>query len=267
MVKEFISQLPPDKLTPFAKHPYQVREDTAMDELVESVRTYGILSPLLARPKGEGYELVSGHRRRLAAQKLGLPTVPVLVREMTDDEAVILMVDSNLQRENLLPSEKAFAYKMKLEAMKRQAGRSKKVADEANENYKTVQRYIRLTNLVPPLLQMVDDGRIAFSPAVELSYLTRDEQAELWDLIGREDATPSLSQALRMKQLSREAKLTPEELYAILTEEKPNQKEQVRIKTESLRKYFPRNYSAQQMEREIIKLLEARYRAKGRGER
>ena len=277
MVKEFISQLSPDKLTPFAKHPYRVREDAAMDELVESIRVHGILSPLLARPKGEGYELVSGHRRRLAAQKLGLPTVPVLVREMTDDEAVILMVDSNLQRENLLPSEKAFAYKMKLEAMKHQGKATsgqlvqklsvEKVADEANENYKTVQRYIRLTNLVPPLLQMVDDGRIAFSPAVELSYLTRDEQAELWDLIGREDATPSLSQALRMKQLSREAKLTAEVLYAILTEEKPNQKEQIRIKTESLRKYFPRNYSAQQMEREIIKLLEARYRAKDRGER
>jgi len=277
MVKEFISQLPPDKLSPFAKHPYRVREDAAMDELVESIRVHGILSPLLARPKGEGCELVSGHRRRLAAQKLDLPTVPVLVREMSDDEAVILMVDSNLQRENLLPSEKAFAYKMKLEAMKHQGKATsgqlvqklsvEKVADEANENYKTVQRYIRLTNLVPPLLQMVDDGRIAFSPAVELSYLTRDEQAELWDLIGREDATPSLSQALRMKQLSREAKLTPEVLYAILTEEKPNQKEQIRIKTESLRKYFPRNYSAQQMEREIIKLLEARYRAKGRGER
>lgn len=278
MVKEFISQLPPDKLSPFAKHPYQVREDTAMDELVESIRVHGILSPLLARPKGEGYELVSGHRRRLAAQKLGLSTVPVLVRKMTDDEAVILMVDSNLQRENLLPSEKAFAYRMKLEAMKHQGkATSRQVvgklesADEVGqvngESGRTIQRYIRLTNLVPPLLQMVDDGRIAFSPAVELSYLTRDEQAELWDLIGREDATPSLSQALRMKQFSREAKLTPEVLYAILTEEKPNQKEQVRIKTESLRKYFPRNYSAQQMEREIMKLLEARYRAKDRGER
>lgn len=278
MVKEFISQLPPDKLSPFEKHPYQVREDAAMDELTESIRVHGVLSPLLARPKGEGYELVSGHRRRLAAQKLGLPTVPVLVREMTDDEAVILMVDSNLQRENLLPSEKAFAYQMKLEAMKHQ-GKStsckvctKSRTDEMigkheSVSARTIQNYIRLTNLVPPLLQMVDDGRIAFSPAVELSYLTRDEQAELWDLIGREDATPSLSQALRMKQLSREAKLTPEVLYAILTEEKPNQKEQVRIKTESLRKYFPRNYSAQQMEREIIKLLEARYRAKGRGER
>ena len=278
MVKEFISQLPPDKLSPFEKHPYQVREDAAMDELVASICTHGILSPLLARPKGEGYELVSGHRRRLAAQKLGLPTVPVLVREMSNDEAVILMVDSNLQRENLLPSEKAFAYRMKLEAMKHQGkATSRQVvgklesADEVGqvngESGRTIQRYIRLTNLVPPLLQMVDDGRIAFSPAVELSYLTRDEQAELWDLIGREDATPSLSQALRMKQLSREAKLTPEVLYAILTEEKPNQKEQIRIKTESLRKYFPRNYSAQQMEREIIKLLEARYRAKDRGER
>ena len=278
MVKEFISQLPPDKLSPFAQHPYRVREDAAMDELVESIRVHGILSPLLARPKGEGYELVSGHRRRLAAQKLGLPTVPVLVREMTDDEAVILMVDSNLQRENLLPSEKAFAYKMKLEAMKHQ-GKStsckvctKSRTDEMigkheSVSARTIQNYIRLTNLVPPLLQMVDDGRIAFSPAVELSYLTRDEQTELWDLIGREDATPSLSQALRMKQLSREAKLTPEVLYAILTEEKPNQKEQIRIKTESLRKNFPRNYSAQQMEREIIKLLEARYRAKDRGER
>ena len=277
-MKEYIQQLSPDKLTPFQKHPYQVREDAAMDELMESIRTHGVLSPLLARPKGEGYELVSGHRRRLAAQKLGLPTVPVLVREMTDDEAVILMVDSNLQRENLLPSEKAFAYKMKLEAMKHQGkATSRQVvgtlesADEVGqgngESGRTIQRYIRLTNLVPPLLQMVDDGRLAFSPAVELSYLTRDEQTELWDLIGREDATPSLSQAIRMKKLSREGGLTAEKLYAILTEEKPNQKEQVRIKTESLRKYFPRNYSVQQMEREILKLLETRYRTRNRGER
>ena len=280
-MKEYIQQLSPDKLMPFQKHPYQVREDAALSELMESIRTHGVLSPLLARPKGESYELVSGHRRRLAAQKLDLPTVPVLVREMTDDEAVILMVDSNLQRENLLPSEKAFAYKMKLEAMKRQAGRRSKnspqlaanlrtddeIAKQAGISGDTVRRYIRLTNLVPPLLQMVDDGRIAFSPAVELSYLARDEQAELWDLIGREDATPSLSQALRMKKLSREGGLTAEELYTILTEEKPNQKEQVRIKTESLRKYFPRNYSVQQMEREILKLLETRYRTRNRGER
>ena len=281
-MKEYIQQLPPDELVPFQNHPYQVREDAALSELMESIRTHGVLSPLLARPKGECYELVSGHRRRLAAQKLGLKTVPVLVREMTDDEAVILMVDSNLQRENLLPSEKAFAYKMKLEAMKRQAGRPRKdnprqlvgnyetadvISEITGESGRTIQRYIRLTNLVPPLLQMVDDGRIAFSPAVELSYLTKEEQAELWDLIGQEDATPSLSQAIRMKQLSREAKLMPEVLYAILTEEKPNQKEQVRIKTESLRKYFPRNYSAQQMEREIFKLLETRYRTRNRGER
>lgn len=279
-MKEYIQQLSPDKLTPFQKHPYQVREDAAMDELMESIRTHGVLSPLLARPKGDGYELVSGHRRRLAAQKLGLPTVPVLVREMTDDEAVILMVDSNLQRQNLLPSEKAFAYKMKLEAMKRQGMRTDLTSDQVgpklaireigkdyHDSQTQVKRYIRLTNLVPPLLQMVDDGRIAFSPAVELSYLTRDEQAELWDLIGREDATPSLSQAIRMKQLSREGGLTAEKLYAILTEEKPNQKEQVRIKTESLRKYFPRNYSVQQMEREILKLLETRYRTRNRGER
>ena len=277
-MKEYIQQLSPDKLIPFQKHPYQVREDAAMDELVDSIRTYGVLSPLLARPKGEGYELVSGHRRRLAAQKLGLKTVPVLVREMTDDEAVILMVDSNLQRENLLPSEKAFAYKMKLEAMKHQGkATSCKVCTKSRTDEligqresvsaRTIQNYIRLTNLVPPLLQMVDDGRIAFSPAVELSYLTKEEQAELWDLIGQEDATPSLSQAIRMMQLSREAKLMPEVLYAILTEEKPNQKEQVRIKTESLRKYFPRNYSVQQMEREILKLLETRYRTRNRGER
>ena len=276
-MKEYIQQLLPDKLVPFQNHPYQVREDAALSELMESIRTHGVLSPLLARPKGESYELVSGHRRRLAAQKLGLKTVPVLVREMSDDEAVILMVDSNLQRENLMPSEKAFAYKMKLEAMKHQGkATSAQVApkltteligNEVGISKDMVKRYIRLTNLVPPLLQMVDDGRIAFSPAVELSYLTRDEQAELWDLIGREDATPSLSQAIRLKRLSREAKLTPEVLYAILTEEKPNQKEQVRIKTESLRKYFPRNYSAQQMEREILKLLETRYRTKNRGER
>ena len=179
-MKEYIQQLPPDKLVPFQNHPYQVREDAALSELMESIRTHGVLSPLLARPKGESYELVSGHRRRLAAQKLGLKTVPVLIREMTDDEAVILMVDSNLQRENLLPSEKAFAYKMKLEAMKHQGratsrqlvGKSEsadEVGQESGKSGRTIQRYIRLTNLVPPLLQMVDDGRIAFSPAVELS--------------------------------------------------------------------------------------------------
>ena len=228
-MKEFVQMLSPDKLLPFEQHPFQVQEDESLEELMESIRCYGVLSPLLARPKGEGYELVSGHRRRLAAQNLGLETVPVLVREMSNDEAVILMVDSNLQREHLLPSEKAFAYKMKLEAIRRSAGRPRKgnprqvvgnlesadvVGEAAGESGRTIQRYIRLTKLVPPLLKLVDEGRIAFSPAVELSYLTKEEQAELWDLIEQEDATPSLSQAIRMKQLSRMAKLTPEAIYA-----------------------------------------------------
>ena len=282
--REQVQQIPIDALHPFTNHPFKVLDDEAMTRTVESIAQYGVLAPLIARPRpdGDGYEIISGHRRQYAAKLAGLDTLPVIVRQMSDDAAVILMVDSNLQREHILPSERALAYKMKLDAMRRTSGRPSKensrqvvgnfetadvIGKESGESGRQVQRFIRLTNLVPPLLQMVDDGRIAFSPAVELSYLTRDEQAELWDLIGREDATPSLSQALRMKQLSREAKLTPEVLYAILTEEKPNQKEQIRIKTESLRKYFPRNYSAQQMEREIMKLLEARYRAKDRGER
>ena len=275
-MKVFVQRLSPDKLLPFEQHPFQVREDESLEELMESIRCYGVLSPLLARPKGERYELVSGHRRRLAAQKLGLEAVPVLVREMSDDEAVILMVDSNLQREHLLPSEKAFAYKMKLDALKHQGKATldqvgpkwstQEIGKESNDSMTQVKRYIRLTNLVPPLLKLVDEGRIAFSPAVELSYLTKEEQAELWDLIEQEDATPSLSQAIRMKQLSRMAKLTPEAIYAIISEEKPNQKEQVRFKTESLKKYFPSQYSAQQMEKAIIKLLEDRYRSKHRGQ-
>ena len=281
--REQVQQIPIGELFPFKNHPFKVLDDESMQRTVESVEQYGVLSPLIARPRpdGDGYEIISGHRRQYAAKLAGLETLPVIVRQMSDDAAVILMVDSNLQREHILPSERAFAYKMKLDALKNQGARSdltssqigtklradEKVAQDLGESRNQIQRFIRLTNLVPPLLQMVDDGHIAFSPAVELSYLTRDEQAELWDLIGQEDATPSLSQSLRMKQISREAKLTPEVLYAILTEEKPNQKEQIRIKTESLRKYFPRNYSAQQMEREIMKLLEARYRAKGRGER
>lgn len=276
-MKEFVQSIAPDKLTPFAQHPFQLREDAAMDELTESIRVYGVLSPLLARPRGEGYELVSGHRRRAAAIKLGLQTVPVLVRDMSDDEAVILMVDSNLQRENLLPSEKAFAYKMKLDALKHQGKRTSpqlaaksRTDDEIAQNEgisgDTIRRYIRLTNLVKPLLDMVDEGCIAFSPAVELSYLTKEQQAYLLDSIGQEDATPSLSQAIRMKKLSQQGKLTPEVIYAVLTEEKPNQKEQVRIKTESLRKYFPGSYSTEQMERAILKLLEERYRARHRGQ-
>lgn len=277
-MKEYVQTLAPDKLTPFAGHPFRIRDDASMDELTESIRAYGVLSPLLARPKGEGYyELVSGHRRRAAAIKLGLATVPVLAREMSDDEAVILMVDSNLQRENLLPSEKAFAYKMKLDALKHQGKTTssqvgtkmrsdEQIAAQVADSRMQIQRYIRLTNLVKPLLDMVDEGCIAFSPAVELSYLTKEQQAYLLDSIGQEDATPSLSQAIRMKKLSQLGKLTPEVIYAVLTEEKPNQKEQVRIKTESLRKYFPSGYSAEQMERAILKLLEERYRARHRGQ-
>ena len=283
MKKQDFKVLKTKDLYPFPDNPFHVAEDETLSELAESIKEFGIVTPIITRPKedGNGYEVIAGQRRVRASELAGINTVPAFVLPLDRDRAIITLVDSNLQRENILPSERAFAYKMKLEAMKRQAGRRSKnspqlaanlrtddeIAKQAGISGDTVRRYIRLTNLVSPLLQMVDDGHIAFSPAVELSYLTRDEQAELWDLIGQEDATPSLSQSLRMKQISREAKLTPEVLYAILTEEKPNQKEQIRIKTESLRKYFPRNYSAQQMEREIIKLLEARYRAKDRGER
>lgn len=267
---EFVQQLPSGILTPFAGHPFQVREDATFAELTESVRAYSVLSPLLARPKGGGYKLVSGHRRRLAALKLGLQEVPVLVREMNDDEAVVLMVDSNLQRENLLPSEKAFAYKMKLDALKHQGltcgqvGHKTRDGIAIEESGRTIQRYICLTNLVKPLLNMVDEGRITFSPAIELSYLTRVEQAGLWDQIQQQDATPSLSQSIRMKQFSRIVKLTPEVIFAILTEEKPNQKEQVRLQTNRLQKYSPKNYTPQQMEQTIWKLLEESYCAKHR---
>ena len=269
-----IHEIPLSEIDEFPNHPFHIRLDEDMDQLVESIKKRGIITPVTLRQKPDGrYEIVSGHRRTKACELAGLATVKAEIKELSRDEAIILMVESNLQRTTILPSEKAYAYKLKMEALSHQGiacgqvGHKSRDTVSNDDSGRTIQRYIRLTNLVPPLLQMVDDRRIAFSPAVELSYLTRDEQAELWDLIGREDATPSLSQALRMKQFSREAKLTPEVLYAILTEEKPNQKEQVRIKTESLRKYFPRNYSAQQMEREIIKLLEARYRAKGRGAR
>lgn len=278
MVKEFISQLPPDKLTPFAKHPYRVQEDAAMDELVESVRTHGILSPLLARPKGEGYELVSGHRRRLAAQKLGLPTVPVLVREMTDDEAVILMVDSNLQRENLLPSEKAFAYKMKLEAMKHQGERgdltsaqvgpkswaAQVVAEEAGDSKSQVKRYIRLTNLIPEILDMVDEKKIAFNPAVELSYLKPSEQKEFLEAMDYAQASPSLSQAQRLKKLSQEGGCTLDAMCEVMNEIKKDELDHVTIKNEVLRKYFPKSYTPKQMQDTIIRLLEKWQRSKQR---
>lgn len=278
---EQVQEIALTELHSFKGHPFQVKDDESMQALCDSIREYGVLSPLLARPTADGYEIVSGHRRKAAALRLGLDKLPVLVRDMSDDEAIILMVDSNIQRENLLPSEKAFAYKMKLEAIKHQgkatssqvATKSGKndsasiIGAQANESRDQVFRYIRLTNLVKPILDMVDEQCIALSPAVELSYLTKQEQAELWDIMQSEDCTPSLSQAIRIKKLSQQVKLTPEFIFAILTEEKPNQKEQVRIKTESLRKYFPRSYTAEQMEQAILKLLEERYRSKHRSER
>lgn len=276
-MKEQLTELRVEELRSFRGHPFQVKDDEAMDALCESIALYGVLSPLLARPVGEGYEIISGHRRRAAALRLGLDKLPVLVRDMTDDEAVILMVDSNIQRENLLPSEKAFAYKMKLEAMKHQGYRTdltsdqlgpklaaKEIADQNKESQSQVKRYIRLTNLAKPLLDMVDEQKIALSPAVELSYLTKQEQAELWDLMQSEYCTPSLSQAVRMKKLSQKEELTPEAIFNIMSEEKANQRERVRIDVSAIRKYFPRSYTARQMEETILKLLEAQFRKRQR---
>lgn len=273
---EQVQQIRIDQLRGFKDHPFQVKDNEELQALCDSIREYGVLSPLLARPTEDGYEIISGHRRKAAALRLGLDKLPVLVRDMTDDEAVILMVDSNLQRENLLPSEKAFAYKMKLEAMKHQGKaassqlgtklRSDEIlASQTNESRMQIQRYIRLTYLAKPILDLVDQQRIAFSPAVELSYLTRQEQAELWDIMQSEDCTPSLSQSVRLKKLSQKAELTPEKILDIMGEEKANQKERVRIEVSQLRKYFPRNYTAQQMEQSILKLLEEQYRKKQRG--
>ena len=267
MVKEFISQLPPDKLSPFAKHPYRVREDAAMDELVESIRVHGILSPMLARPKGEGYELVSGHRRRLAAQKLGLPTVPVLVREMSDDEAVILMVDSNLQRENLLPSEKAFAYKMKYEALKRQGKRSdltscqvgkKLAAEEVSQNTgdssRQILRYIHLTELIAEFLELADEKKLPFNTAVEVSYLRTEEQQILLQYMHNHNIVPSMKQAKELKQISKERMLTYSEIDQICMNESI-EKVQVQIPAKKLKQYFPETYTKTQMEEIIFMLL------------
>lgn len=269
-MNEQVRSIPVSQLYPFQYHPFHVRDDEAMAALCGSIQEYGILSPLLARPAGEGYEVISGHRRRLAALKLALLELPVLIRSMTDDEAVILMVDSNIQRENLLPSEKAFAYKMKLEAMKHQGKvtsckdctktrSDEMIAQEAHVSARTIQNYIRLTYLVKPILDQVDEGRIAFSPAVELSFMSRQEQAELWDIMNSEDSTPSLSQAVRLKKLSQKGELTPERIYEIMREEKANQRERVRIDVNQLRKYFPKGYTALQMEKKILQLLEENY--------
>lgn len=274
---EQVQEIRIEQLTGFKNHPFQVKDNEELQALCDSIREYGVLSPLLARPVEHGYEIVSGHRRRAAALKLGLDKLPVLVREMTDDEATILMVDSNIQRENLLPSEKAFAYKMKFDALKHQGKRNdltsdrlgpkltvKEIGKENNDSQTQVKRYIRLTNLEKPILDLVDEGRIAFSPAVELSYLTRLEQAELWDIMQSEDCTPSLSQAVRMKKLSQKAELNAEAIFDIMSEEKANQKERVRIEVSQLRKYFPRSYTAHQMEEKILQMLEENYKKKKR---
>ncbi len=275
---EQVQEIRIDQLRGFKDHPFQVKDNEELQALSDSIREYGVLSPLLARPTEDGYEIISGHRRKAAALRLGLDKLPVLVRDMTDDEAVILMVDSNLQRENLLPSEKAFAYKMKLEAMKHQGKATSSqlgmksdrkqsldiVGEQNGESRNQVHRYIRLTYLAKPILDLVDQQRIAFSPAVELSYLTRQEQAELWDIMQSEDCTPSLSQAVRLKKLSQKAELTPEKMLDIMSEQKANQKDRVRIEVSQLRKYFPRNYTAHQMEQSILKLLEEQYRKKQR---
>lgn len=273
--RDVVLDLPLDQIGDFPNHPFKVRQDEAMMEMMESVRQYGVLVPGLVRQLEDGsYQMVSGHRRKLASELAGRDTIPCIVRDLTDDEAVIIMVDSNLQREKVLPSEKAFAYKMKLEAMRRQAGRPNKgnsapvgqnfggktsrelLAAESPDSHSQIQRYIRLTNLIPEILDMVDDGRIAFRPAVELSYLTEQEQSALYDTMGREDCTPSLAQAIKMKAFSRDGKLTDAVILSIMAEEKPNQKEQFRIPKERISKYFKPGTPARTMEDTIIKALD-----------
>lgn len=257
-------------LEPFQGHPFRVASGEEMEQLKESIREYGVLSPLLVRPRGDGrYEIVSGHRRKAACEALGITELPVLVRNMDDDEAVILMVDSNIQREHILPSEKAFAYKMKMEAMKHQGARSdltsgqlgpklrtdQQVAEDAGESRKQVQRYIRLTHLIPPILQMVDDYQIAFNPAVEISYLTEEHQRMLKEEMDACQATPSLNQSRTLKQMSQAGTLTHEYLHHLLTEEKPNQRQKFFLNQEDVQRYFPKHYTPQQMQQVILHLL------------
>ena len=263
---EKVQNIPLEDLQPFENHPYKVADDEEMKQMIESIERVGTISPALARPLDNGkYELISGHRRMAACKALGLETMPVIVRDMTDDEAVITMADANLQRETILPSEKAFAYKMKLEALKHQ-GRttSRQVVGKSEsadmvsdtESGRQVQRFIRLTELIPQLLEMVDEKKIAFNIGVELSYLQKDEQKNLLDTIESEDCTPSLSQAQRMKKLSQSRELNMDVIFGIMTEEKANQKEQVRFMEEDIRKYFPRSYTKADMQKTIISLLE-----------
>ena len=262
-MKETIRAIPLSELHPFPENPYKVLDDEELQAMADSIRDYGVISPLVVRPRDEGgYEIISGHRRKKACEKAGIDTVPAFVRDMDRDTAVIALVDSNLHREHILPSEKAFAYKMKLEAIKHQGiacgqlvHKSRDLVAENNESGRQVQRYIRLTELIPPILQMVDDGKIAFSPAVELSYLAEKEQYNLFETIESEDCTPSLSQAQRMKKLSQDGKLDMDMIFAIMTEEKPNQKEQIKLPKERIKNFFPKDYTAKQMEEVIMKLL------------
>ena len=272
--REQVQQIPIDELYPFKNHPFKVLDDESMQRTVESVEQYGVLSPLIARPRPEGgYEIISGHRRQHAAQLAGLETLPVIVRNMDDDAAVLLMVDSNLQRENILPSERAFAYKMKLEALKNQGARSDLtcvqighklngakardiVADESGDNARNVQRFIRLTSLIPELLDMVDEKKIAFNPAVELSYLDEAQQRDFLEAMNDTQNAPSLSQAQRLKKLAQEGHFSYDVAFAVMGEEKKDELDKVIIKNDTLRKYFPRSYTPKQMEDTIIKLLE-----------
>ena len=264
---ERVKNIPLDELHPFKNHPFKVQNNEEMERMIESIRKVGTITPALARPLPDGgYELISGHRRLAACQVLRIETMPVIVREMSDDEAVIAMVDANLQRETILPSEKAFAYKMKLDAIKHQGVTSRQlgekllsitqVSKDSDDSERQIQRYIRLTCLIPELLSMVDDKKIAFNPAVEISYLDRDEQLTLLDAINMNDCTPSHAQSIRLKKMSQDGLLTADAIYAILSEEKPNQKEQIKLPRDELRKYFPQNYSDKQIKRDILKGLE-----------
>ena len=276
---EKIRDIPLSELHPFKNHPFHVRDDEAMMETADSVRQYGVLVPAIARPDPNGgYELVSGHRRHRASELAGMETMPVIVRELDDDAAVLVMVDSNLQRENILPSERAFAYKMKLEAMKHQGVRGdltssqvgtklradELLAQQAGSSRNQVQRYIRLTELVPDLLSMVDERKIALNPAYELSFLKKEEQEQLLDAMDSEQATPSLSQAQRLKKFSQEGHLTPDVMCAIMSEEKKSEWDRVTLTSETLRKYFPKSYTPKKMQETIVKLLEAWQRQRQR---
>ena len=269
--REQVQQIPIGELFPFKNHPFKVLDDDSMSDTVESVKQYGVLSPLIARPRPKGgYEIISGHRRQHAAELAGLETLPVIVRQMDDDAAIILMVDSNLQREHILPSERAFAYKMKLDAMKNQGTRSdltstqvvsklrsnEKLGAENNQSRETVRRFIRLTNLIPELLDMVDNKTVSFNPAVELSYLSPEQQQEVIRAMDDTQNFPSVSQAKRIKKLAQDGTFTTETVVAIMGEEKKSELDTVTIKNDTLRKYFPRSYTPKQMEDTIIKLLE-----------